>query len=48
MVRALGIDVGRAFTLVFVIGGAMAGLAGILYTIVFSGDLVSPNQVTAS
>jgi len=44
MVRALGIDVGRAFTLVFVIGGAMAGLAGILYTIVFSGDLVSPNQ----
>jgi len=22
----------------------MAGLAGILYTIVFSGDLVSPNQ----
>jgi branched-chain amino acid transport system permease protein len=44
MVRALGIDVGRAFTLVFVIGGAMAGLAGILYTIVFSGDLVSPTQ----
>ncbi|MGA7835580.1 MAG: branched-chain amino acid ABC transporter permease [Acidimicrobiales bacterium] len=44
MVRALGIDVGRAFTLVFVIGGAMAGLAGILYSIVFSGDLVSPGQ----
>jgi len=44
MVRALGIDVGRAFTLVFVIGGVMAGLAGILYSIVFSGGLVSPTQ----
>jgi branched-chain amino acid transport system permease protein len=44
MVRALGIDVGRAFTLVFIIGGAMAGLAGLLYTVVFSGDLVSPMQ----
>jgi branched-chain amino acid transport system permease protein len=44
MVRALGIDVGRAFTLVFIIGGAMAGLAGLLYTVVFSGDLVSPLQ----
>jgi branched-chain amino acid transport system permease protein len=44
MVRALGIDVGRAFTLVFVIGGAMAGLAGILYAVVFSGDLISPTQ----
>jgi len=44
MVSALGIDVGRAFTLVFVIGGAMAGLAGLLYSVVFSGDLVSPLQ----
>jgi branched-chain amino acid transport system permease protein len=44
MVSALGIDVGRAFTLVFVIGGAMAGLAGLLYAVVFSGDLISPNQ----
>ncbi len=44
MVQALGIDVGRAFTLVFVIGGAMAGLAGLLYSVVFSGDLVSPLQ----
>lgn len=44
MVRALGIDVGRAFTLVFVIGGAMAGLAGLLYSVVFSGDLISPLQ----
>jgi branched-chain amino acid transport system permease protein len=30
MVRALGIDVQRAFTLVFTIGGMAAGLAGIL------------------
>lgn len=44
MVRALGIDVARAFTLVFVIGGAMAGLAGLLYALVFAGDLVSPTQ----
>ena len=44
MVRALGINVGRAFTLVFVIGGAMAGLAGLLYALVFSGDLISPTQ----
>jgi branched-chain amino acid transport system permease protein len=44
MVQALGIDVGRAFTLVFVIGGAMAGLAGLFYSVVFSGDLVSPLQ----
>jgi branched-chain amino acid transport system permease protein len=44
MVRALGINVGRAFTLVFVIGGAMAGLAGLLYSVVFSGSLVSATQ----
>ncbi len=44
MVRALGVDVSRAFTLVFVIGGAMAGLAGLLYAVVFAGDLVSPTQ----
>lgn len=44
MVQALGIDVGRAFTLVFVIGGAMAGLAGLLYTVTFAGDLISPLQ----
>ncbi|HEU0042439.1 MAG TPA: branched-chain amino acid ABC transporter permease [Jiangellaceae bacterium] len=30
MVSALGIDVGRSFTLVFAIGGALASLAGIL------------------
>jgi branched-chain amino acid transport system permease protein len=44
MVSALGIDVGRAFTVVFVIGGAMAGLAGLLYSVVFSGDLITPAQ----
>ncbi len=44
MVSALGINVARAFTLVFVIGGAMAGLAGLLYAVVFSGELVSPTQ----
>ncbi|MDA8285374.1 MAG: branched-chain amino acid ABC transporter permease [Actinomycetota bacterium] len=44
MVQALGIDVGRAFTLVFVIGGAAAGLAGLLYSFVFSGGLVDPTQ----
>ncbi len=30
MVEALGIDVGRAFTLVFALGAALAGLAGVL------------------
>jgi branched-chain amino acid transport system permease protein len=29
MVQALGIDVGRAFTLVFALGGALAGLGGV-------------------
>lgn len=44
MVRALGIDVGRAFTLVFAVGGAAAGLAGLLNAVVFSGALVEPTQ----
>ncbi len=44
MVSALGINVGRAFTLVFIIGGAMAGLAGLLNSVVFSGDLIAPTQ----
>ncbi|MGH9020918.1 MAG: branched-chain amino acid ABC transporter permease [Acidimicrobiales bacterium] len=44
MVSALGINVSRAFTLVFMIGGAMAGLAGLLYSVVFSGDLISAVQ----
>jgi len=44
MVRALGIDVGRAFTLVFAIGGAAAGLAGLLNSVVFNSALVDPEQ----
>lgn len=44
MVRALGIDVGRAFTLVFVIGGAAAGLAGLLNALVLNAGLVGPTQ----
>lgn len=44
MVRALGIDVGRAFTLVFAIGGAAAGLAGLLNSVVFASALVDPAQ----
>ena len=44
MVRALGINVGRAFTLVFTIGGAAAGLAGLLNSVVFNGGLVDPSQ----
>ncbi len=44
MVRALGVDVGRAFTLVFTVGGAAAGLAGLLNSVVFSGALVDPTQ----
>jgi branched-chain amino acid transport system permease protein len=44
MVRALGINVGRAFTLVFTIGGAAAGLAGLLNSVVFNGALVDPAQ----
>ncbi len=44
MVSALGINVARAFSVVFVIGGAMAGVAGLLYAVVFSGDLISPTQ----
>jgi branched-chain amino acid transport system permease protein len=44
MVRALGIDVGRAFTVVFAVGGAAAGLAGLLNSVVFSGALVNPTQ----
>jgi branched-chain amino acid transport system permease protein len=44
MVRALGINVGRAFTLVFTIGGAAAGLAGLLNSVVFNGGLIDPGQ----
>jgi branched-chain amino acid transport system permease protein len=42
MVTALGIDVRKAFTLVFAIGGAAAALAGILAGIQFT--VVSPAQ----
>jgi branched-chain amino acid transport system permease protein len=42
MVEALGIDVQRTFTVVFAIGGAAAGLAGVLYS-QYAGS-VSPGQ----
>jgi len=42
MVEALGIDVRRTFTVVFAIGGAAAGLAGVLYA-QYAGA-VSPGQ----
>ncbi len=42
MVEALGIDVQRTFTIVFAIGGAVAGLAGVLYS-QYAGS-VSPGQ----
>jgi branched-chain amino acid transport system permease protein len=42
MVKALGIDVRNAFTLVFAIGGALAGLAGILGGMYFTA--ISPGQ----
>ena len=42
MVSALGIDVRRAFTLVFALGGALAGAAGVLGGMYFGS--VSPGQ----
>ena len=42
MVTALGIDVRRAFTLVFAIGAGLAALAGSLVALV--QDVVSPEQ----
>jgi len=45
MVTALGIDVRRAFTLVFAIGGVAAALAGVLYG-VYRGS-VDPSQGTS-
>ncbi|SFC25184.1 branched-chain amino acid ABC transporter permease [Streptomyces aidingensis] len=44
MVTALGIDVTRAFTLVFALGGALAGLAGVLAGLYFGS--LSPHQGT--
>jgi branched-chain amino acid transport system permease protein len=45
MVTALGVDVRKAFTLVFAIGGALAGLAGALGGVYFGS--VSPEQGTS-
>ncbi len=45
MVTALGIDVKKAFTLVFAIGGIAAALAGVLAGIHFSG--IDPTQGTS-
>ena len=45
MVTALGIDVRKAFTLVFAIGGAAAALAGALAGVAFGA--VSPGQGTS-
>ncbi|MFP5332808.1 MAG: branched-chain amino acid ABC transporter permease [Acidimicrobiia bacterium] len=40
MVRALGVDVDRSFTIVFGIGGMLAGMGGSLATVYFNG--ISP------
>ena len=45
MVTALGIDVRRAFTLVFTIGGVAAALAGVLSSVYFGG--VEPHRGTS-
>jgi branched-chain amino acid transport system permease protein len=45
MVTALGIDVRRAFTLVFAIGGVAAALAGVLANVYFS--TADPNRGTS-
>jgi branched-chain amino acid transport system permease protein len=45
MVTALGIDVRKAFTLVFAIGGVAAALAGVLGNVYF-GD-ADPNRGTS-
>lgn len=45
MVRALGIDVSRAFALVFALGGALAGLAGVLGGVYFGS--ISPHGGTS-
>jgi branched-chain amino acid transport system permease protein len=45
MVTALGIDVRKAFTLVFALGGVAAALAGVLGNVYFS--TVDPNQGTS-
>lgn len=47
MVRALGIDVGRSFTLVFAVGAALAGLGGALGAVFYNGinPALGPNQL---
>lgn len=47
MVRALGIDVGRSFTLVFGLGAALACLGGALGAVYFTGidPALGPNQL---
>ena len=45
MVRALGIDVSRSFTLVFSIGGLLAGVGGALGAVFFNG--INPGLGTA-
>jgi branched-chain amino acid transport system permease protein len=45
MVTALGVDVRRAFTLVFAIGGLAAGIAGVLSSVYFT--TVDPQHGTA-
>jgi len=45
MVTALGIDVRRAITIVFAVGGAAAGLGGVLTSVYFG--TVSPHQGTS-
>ena len=42
MVTALGIDVRRAFTIVFALGGALAALAGVLSGVYFGVDRSRP------
>jgi branched-chain amino acid transport system permease protein len=45
MVTALGVDVQRAFTLVFALGGALAALAGVLSNVYFAS--VEPGRGTS-
>jgi branched-chain amino acid transport system permease protein len=45
MVTALGIDVRKSFTLVFVIGGLAAGIAAVLYTLY--STTIDPQQGTS-
>jgi branched-chain amino acid transport system permease protein len=44
MTRALGIDVARSFTIVFALGGMLAGIGGALGAVYFNG--ISPSLGT--